>query len=202
MRKVVFVILDRFAEWESAYLSMALLEEMEGRFSVRYASTDTGPKRSIGGLAVLPDMAVADIPEDTDALVLIGAKGSWKEGAHGDIRALAERFMRAGKVVAAICGAAWWLSSVGLTDGVRHTFDDPKEMDGYPAYRNPGGYVREESVRDGRVVTGNGNSPVAFAADVLRAMEAAPEDWVREFTDFYTIGYHAAMRKYGYAAQE
>ncbi len=200
MKKAIFLILDKFADWEPAFLSMALKGEMTEEYRVLFASRENRPIGSIGGMTVQPDMALADIPADADALILIGADGSWRSDAHEDIRALAESFLHRGKVVAAICDAAWWLSATGLTAGVRHTANDPEELETAPGYANRAGYVEQDSVRDGRVVTANGNAPVAFAADVLRALGVVSEEKIQEFFDFYTMGFHAAMRKYGYVA--
>ncbi|MDD4081457.1 MAG: hypothetical protein PHP02_08640 [Eubacteriales bacterium] len=76
---------------------------------------------------------------------------------------------------------------------------DPREMAELPQYTNTQGYLPEESFRDKNIVTANGNAPVAFSADVPKALETAPEQAIQEFADFYSIGFHAALKKYGYA---
>ena len=79
MKKIVFIILDKFANWELAYLSAALGDKQLGtaQYSVLYASTDKEVKTSIGNLKALPDLTISEIPEDISALVFIGAEGSW-----------------------------------------------------------------------------------------------------------------------------
>lgn len=101
-------------------------------------------------------------------------------------------------MVAGICDAARWLGSIGLLNDRKHTLNSPQELKDNPEYENQAGYLAEEAVRDRNVVTANGNAPVAFAAEVLRALNAAPEENIREFADFYSIGYHKALKKYGY----
>ncbi len=197
MKKAVFVILNHFADWEPAFLSSALRGGVGEDHQVVYASNRKEPITSIGGLTVLPDVAIKDAPLDADAVIFIGADGSWHQPQE-EAKALAEQFMQNGKVVAGICDAARWLGSIGLLNRVQHTLNDPGEMGAFPAYANKDGYRAEESVRDGRVVTANGNAPVAFAANVLRAMEAAPEENIQEYEDFHSIGFHAALKKYGY----
>jgi putative intracellular protease/amidase len=113
VRKAVFVILDHYADWEPAFLAMALRGEMGEPFEVSYASTDRQPKTSIGGLTALLDLTLSEIPPDADALIFIGADGSWKRPQQ-EAAALARRFYKEGKVVAGICDAARWLGSVGL----------------------------------------------------------------------------------------
>ena len=198
MKQVIFVLLDRYADWEFAYLAPALRGEVAQGYQVRFASSDMLAKISIGGLTMRPQLTLDEIPEDAHALVLIGAAGSWREDPPERIAQLAHAFKDSGRVVGAICDAARWAGSVGLRNDVRHTLNDPHEMADFPGYTNAQGYLPEESVRDGNIVTANGNAPVAFAANVLRALEAAPEKAIQEYADFYTIGFHAAMKKYGY----
>ena len=73
MKKIVFIILDKFANWELAYLSAALGEkQFTTQYTVLYASTDKELKTSIGNLKALPDLTISEIPEDISALVFIG----------------------------------------------------------------------------------------------------------------------------------
>ena len=56
MRNIVFIILDKFADWESAFLAAALNNRaITENYTVSYASTDKKIKTSIGNLKVLPD---------------------------------------------------------------------------------------------------------------------------------------------------
>ena len=87
MKKIIFVILDKFANWELAYLSAALGNEQLGttQYTVLYASTDKEAKTSIGNLKALPDLSIWEIPEDISALVFIGAEGSWRNLSKDEI---------------------------------------------------------------------------------------------------------------------
>lgn len=198
MRKAVFILLDKFADWEFAYLAPALRGEVAHDFQVRFASTDMEPKTSIGGLTMLPQLTIGEIPMDADALILIGADGSWRQHPDERIAGLTHAFKKNGRVVGAICDAARYAGAIGLLNDVKHTLNDPGEMAELPEYRNAAGYVKAESVRDRNIVTANGNAPMPFAADVLRALEAAPEEDIQQFADFYTLGFHAALKKYGF----
>ena len=104
MKKVVFIILDKFANWELAYLSAALGEKQLGteQYSVLYASTDKEVKTSIGNLKALPDLSIWEIPEDISALVFIGAEGSWhnlSKEQTAQLVTLAEKVKSNGKVL-------------------------------------------------------------------------------------------------------
>lgn len=198
MKQVIFILLDKYADWEFAYLAPALMGEVSQGFQVRFASGDKQPKTSIGGLTMLPQLSLDEIPEDASALILIGADGSWRENPDPRIAALAHAYKNSGRVVGAICDAARYAGGIGLLNDVKHTLNNPGEMSELPQYTNPGGYQQAESVRDGNIVTANGNAPAAFAADVLRALNAAPEAEIQQFFDFYTLGFHAALKKYGF----
>ncbi|WP_434400475.1 DJ-1/PfpI family protein [Planococcus sp. 11815] len=65
--KVLFVLLDEYADWEAASLAAALNEEPEGegrRFDVKTVSLTKEPVRSIGGFTVVPDYSIDDAPEE------------------------------------------------------------------------------------------------------------------------------------------
>ena len=54
MKNIVFLILDEFADWETAFLASALNEEnITQNYSVSYASTDKDIKISMGNLKIL-----------------------------------------------------------------------------------------------------------------------------------------------------
>lgn len=197
MKKAVFVILDHFADWEPAFLANALSGDWVEGWQSLYASNDKDIKRSIGGLTVLPDISLNEVPFDAEALIFIGADGSWRQ-EQAEAAKLARAFYEQGKVVAGICDAARWLGSIGLLNDRQHTLNSPTELKDESAYTNQEGYLEQEAVRDGNVVTANGNAPAAFAAEVLRALNALPEDSIAEYLDFFTIGYHKALKKYGY----
>ena len=58
MKNIVFLILDEFADWETAFLASALNEKnITQNYSVSYASTDKDIV-SMGNLKMLPDMTL------------------------------------------------------------------------------------------------------------------------------------------------
>ena len=60
MKTVLFVLLDQFADWESAFLAPALrggvMPGRPGRHAVRYATPGGVPVRSIGGMTLTPEV--------------------------------------------------------------------------------------------------------------------------------------------------
>lgn len=197
-RKVVFIILDQFADWEGAYLSSILLDEELGLSNeVLWASTDLEAKKSLGNMTVIPDMKLDDIPEDADALILIGGN-SWRSEAADKVTPVVQKFKASGKIIGFICDATYYAAKEGFLNDVKHTGNDLMEIKELDNYRNEEMFLMENAVRDGKIITANGNSPVEFTGEVLKALEIMSEDDVRMQTDFYLMGYWNALKKYGF----
>ena len=197
-KKVVLVILDQFADWEGAFISNALMSgEISQDNTVLWASIDKEPKRSIGHMTVLPDIALAEIPEDADALLLIGGN-SWRTEEAKKVSPVVERFRDAGKLVGFICDATYFAAENGFLNDIKHTGNDPEELKKAMGYTGSANYVLENALADQGIVTANGNSPVQFASLIMEELEAADPENIKMWSDFYTIGYLDAMRKYGF----
>lgn len=200
-KQIVMVILDHFADWEGAFLSSALLSGYLGEgHQVIWASSDQAPKRSFGGLTVIPDVSLADIPTTADALIVIGGT-SWRTPEAAQVVPVVRSFLERGKIIGFICDAARFAAWNGLLNGVIHTGNNPQEMIESPEYTNPQGFRFEEVVHDGQIITANGNSPIPFARSVLLALEIASREAIDEWYDFYTLGYWNALKKFGYMTE-
>ena len=81
MKTVLFVLLDQFADWESAFLAPALrggiMPGRPGSHAVRYATPGGVPVRSIGGMTLTPDCDTETLPDDCAGLILVGGM-SWE----------------------------------------------------------------------------------------------------------------------------
>lgn len=197
-KKVVFIILDRFADWEGAYLSSMLLDEELGLSNkVFWASTDKEPKKSLGNMMVVPDMVLEDIPEDTDALILIGG-ASWRTDVADKVTPVVRKFKASGKIIGFICDATYFAAKEGFLNEVKHTGNNLMDIRKLDNYRNEEMFLMENAVRDGEIITANGNSPVEFSGEVLKALDILSEEVITMQTDFYLMGYWNALRKYGF----
>lgn len=75
LQKVLFVVLEQYADWEAAAIAAALNEEPEQgekKYEVKTVSLDGEPVTSIGGFKVLPDYSLDTAPDDFAGLILIG----------------------------------------------------------------------------------------------------------------------------------
>ena len=196
MKKIVFIILDKFANWELAYLSAALGEKHLGteQYSVLYASTDKEVKTSIGNLKALPDLSIWEIPEDISALIFIGAEGSWhnlSKEQTSQLVTLAQKIKANGKVLGAICDSARFCAVNGLLNDVKHTANTFDEIKDAPLYTNGENFVltANEAVSDHK-----GDSALHFAVSVLRALADVPEENIQFFYTLHTEGFLKAIQ--------
>lgn len=202
MKEIVFIILDNFPEYEAAFLSWALNDKMiTENYMVKYASTDKNIKTSVGGLKVLPDIAIDDINDNIAAIILIGAEGSWRtidKITSEKIVSLVKHLKENDKVVGAICDAARYLAENGLLNDCRHTVNDFEEIKDMPNYTNYKNYIETDinSIIDGKTVTASGVAPLHFAANIMRSLGDIPENNINLFYDLFTIGFKKAMEKY------
>ncbi|MGM0896456.1 MAG: type 1 glutamine amidotransferase family protein [Bacillota bacterium] len=196
--KVLFVLLDEYADWEAASLAAALNEEPEGkgqRHDVKTVSLTKDPITSIGGFTVLPDYSLDDAPEDFAGLILIGGN-SWRQEQSEQVMELVDKAIEQQAVLGAICDATVFLGRNGLLNGIPHTsnqLDDLKEAAG-DSYSNEAGYLHQQAVRSGQIITANGSAFLEFGKEVLEALDAAPQTEIDEWYVFFKQGYHEFLK--------
>lgn len=191
MKRILYVILEQWADWELAYVSSAVKMLGGGEFENKVVSLEKNAVTSIGGVACLPDYDLQSVPQDYDALVLIGGM-SWREENAGRLKPLVDDCVKGGKVLCAICDACRFLGSVGALNGAKHTANDLDELKQLPAYKNAQGFVHRQAVSDKNIVTANGTAALEFAQEILRALSVAPEDKIKGWYDFHKLGFYAA----------
>jgi putative intracellular protease/amidase len=173
-RTVHLYVCEGYADWEPAYavagINRPAFQREPGRWRVRTVA-DTGDLvRTMGGLAVLPDMPIDLLrPADSALLILPGGDG-WDAGLHGRGAAKAGEFLAAGVPVAAICGATAGLARAGLLDERRHTSNAAAYLAG-TGYAGRERYVDEPAVVDGGLVTAGGMSALEFARAIFALLD-------------------------------
>lgn len=192
--KVLFVLLDEYADWEAGSLAAALNEEPEGdgrRFDVKTVSLTKDPVKSIGGFTVLPDYSIDDAPEEFAGLILIGGN-SWRKDGSERVMGLVDKAIHQQAVIGAICDASVFLGKHGLLNDVPHTsnhLEDLQETAG-DRYTNESHYLQQQAVRSDQLITANGSAFLEFGKEVLEALNAAPQAEIDEWYGFFKQGYH------------
>jgi putative intracellular protease/amidase len=187
-------VFERFADWEAAFAVAGINEPRfqrePGRFEVRTVAASLAPVRSMGGVAVLPDLTLQDLaPEGSAMLILPGGEG-WDQGEHLDAARKAGEFLDAGVPVAAICGATAGLARLGLLDGRSHTSNALAYLKGTGG-AGYGGSDRYEDVPafgDGLLITAGGMAPLEFAVEIFKALALYDDEALAAWYDLYKTG--------------
>ncbi|WP_404335179.1 type 1 glutamine amidotransferase family protein [Planococcus rifietoensis] len=196
--KVLFVLLDEYADWEAGSLAAALNEEPEGdgrRFDVKTVSLTKNPVTSIGGFTVLPDYSIDDAPEEFAGLILIGGN-SWRKDGSERVMELVDKALSQQSVLGAICDASVFLGRNGLLNDVPHTsnhLEDLQETAG-DRYTNEAHYLQQQAVRSSQLITANGSAFLEFGKEVLEALNAAPQPEIDEWYGFFKQGYYDYLK--------
>ncbi|AMW11923.1 thiamine biosynthesis protein ThiJ [Streptomyces qaidamensis] len=196
-KPVHLAVYDTLADWETGHATAQLARA--GR-EIRTVGPATAPVRSVGGLRILPDLALDALrPEDSALLILPGADLWDTSGDLAPFARTARTFLDAGVPVAAICGATAGLAREGLLDDRDHT----SAVSFYLAatgYAGGGRYVEADAVTDGALVTAGPTEPVAFAREILRLLGVYEGEvldaWYRLFHDSDAAAY-AVLEKAG-----
>ena len=189
-KTVLVYVFDGFADWESSYVCAEL--NQTDSFEVKTVAPDHAPKRSMGGIAVVPDYALDDVPEEFAALLLIGGN-PWLDPTSGidAVEPLVRRAREQGALVGGICNAAAFLAEHGFLDDCAHTGNTLEYVQQCaPHYRGAEHFVEAQAVADRGVVTANGSAALEFAREVLRELGAKddPDAWFKLHKDGFYPG--------------
>ena len=165
------LVFEGFADWEPAY-ALAELRRSGGLDIVTLGFTDA-PVRSMGGLRVVPDHALAGLDPAAVRLLILPGGDLW-EGIYprAELDAVLAELHAREVPIAAICGATLALARAGLLNDRAHTSNDQAYLTSLvPEYAGGGQYVDELAVRDRRVITASGLGPTEFAREIFEELE-------------------------------
>jgi len=172
MRDTVHVLVfEGFADWQAA---LALCEvRRPGDWRVRTVGFSPAPVTSMGGLTVVPDLALAHLDVDRTALLVVPGGHLWRRGEGDAAVAAIGRVHRSGAPVAAIDSGVLALARAGLLDHCRHTGNGPGHIDSHvPGYAGAAQYdAGVLAVSDGGVTTASHLGSVEFAREVIRTLD-------------------------------
>lgn len=197
MKKIMFVILEQYADWEAAYLSSAIYMLGQDKFEVKTVSLTKDIVTSIGGFRTVPDYDIHSVPEDYEAVILIGGM-TWRNENAQQVKILVEKCVENGKVLGGICDASAFLGTVGVLNNVNHTSNDLNDLKQWAgsAYTGEEKYIKKQTVCDKNIVTANGTAALEFAREVMLTLKIAEENKIIEWYNFHKLGcYNAPMPK-------
>lgn len=196
MKKLIeIVLLDDFADWETAFLAPALstgvMRGCEGRYDTTYAAPGGKSVRSLGGLGILPDRDLTALPDSCAGLILAGGM-SWQKPEARQVVPLVSEALDRGLLVGAICNATLFLAAHGFLNGVRHTGNTSEMMKEWGGSRYTGERLYEErqAVRHGNIVTANGTGYLEFTRECLLFLEADTPENIQNSYIFNKQGFY------------
>lgn len=95
--------------------------EQGSRYQVHLYSIDGCPFRTSNGLLLTPDGALADIPTETDTLILAGGQGTAKAMTDAVLTDWLREYTGNIRRIVSICSGAFLLAASGLLNGKRAT---------------------------------------------------------------------------------
>ena len=193
MKTILYFLLDQWADFEAAYLSTAVTMIGGGNFENKIVSLSTKPVKSIGGFSVLPDYDLNNVPQEYDALILIGGM-SWHNEEAYQVKSLVEKTIKEGKLLGAICDACRFLGTIGVLNYGKHTANDLTELkeSAGAAYINEVQFIHRQAVSDNNIVTANGTATMEFAKEVMLALQVAEEKVINAWYEFHKLGIYVA----------
>lgn len=192
-KTILFVILQQYADWEAAYISSAVSMLGQGKYEIKTVSLSKDAVLSIGGFKVLPDYDVTSVPDDYEALILIGGM-TWRSENTQQIKKLAKDCFEKGKIIGGICDASAFLGTAGVLNDVFHTSNDLNDLKQWAgsAYTGEAKYIAKQAIRDKNVITANGTAPMEFAKEILSALNVADEGKITDWYNFHKLGFYTA----------
>ncbi|MBS1008070.1 type 1 glutamine amidotransferase family protein [Leuconostoc suionicum] len=192
MKQAVFVILDEYADWESAYLSSMLNQSDE--WQVQTASIKNMVS-SIGGFHTSVDLTLNQISSDIDLLVLIGGN-SWNI-EDTKLKNLVDQRLDNNQPVGAICGAVDYLAKNGLLNKHKHTGNALYLWNEFDNYTNGQNFIEKQVVRDQKLVTANGTAALEFTTEVLKMVQFNDDNSIEKQVALQELGFYKYSEKYG-----
>jgi len=150
---------------------------------------------SMGGLRVLPDLALADLVPEQTRLFIIPGGDMWLEAEPPQQFLNVLRALETDSVpIAAICAATTVLARAGLFRGRRHTSNGRAFLNQHaPGYETAALYVDALAVRDRGVISANGLGAVEFAKEIFAELGVFGEADLRQFEEMYRHGRDPAV---------
>ena len=184
-------VFDTLADWEPGFaiagLNNPAFHARPGRYCVATIGLSKAPIVTIGGVTILPDLALDDLTPESSAMLILPGGESWDQGGNTDALELAKRFLAAGVPVAAICGATAGLARAGILDQVQHT-SNAREYLAATSYQGAALYQDQPAVTDGNVITASSTAPIEFAYQIFKKLDVYSEEALEAWFGLFKTG--------------
>jgi transcriptional regulator GlxA family with amidase domain len=175
-------VFDALADWEPGFaiagLNNPAWQAQPGRYRVATVGVSKAPIVTIGGVAILPDLALDELTPEHSAML-----------------DQAKRFLAAGVPVAAICGATAGLARAGILDDIQHT-SNAREYLQTTGYQGAALYQDQPAVVDGNVITASSTAPIEFAYQIFKKLDVYSDEALEAWFGLFKTGdatYYGAL---------
>lgn len=193
--EILYVLLPDFASHEMVYLMEAISsDEQQLKSNPKYVNKVVAPTMepitAIGGFRVLPDYSFENMPDDFAALILIGGYG-WLTSIAEKVVPIVKKALDSRKIVGAICNGASFMAKSGFLNNVKHTGNGLEQLRlwGGDNYTNNDGYVHQQAVSNGDIVTANGSGVLEFTKELLLLLANDTPERIEMYYQFNKQGF-------------
>jgi putative intracellular protease/amidase len=192
-------VFDALADWEPGFaiagLNNPAWQAQPGRYRVATVGVSKAPIVTIGGVTILPDLALDELTPEHSAMLILPGGGGWDQGEHTEALDQAKRFLAAGVPVAAICGATAGLARAGILDDIQHT-SNAREYLQTTGYQGAALYQDQPAVVDGNVITASSTAPIEFAYQIFKKLDVYSDEALEAWFGLFKTGdatYYGAL---------
>ena len=182
---IYFLTFEGFADWQAA---LALCEiHRPGEWHVRTVGFSLRRVISMGGLAVQPDVSLAQVDVARAAMLIVPGGHLWLRGEGAEAVSVIRDAHAAGATVAAIDSGVLALARAGLVDDCHHTGNWSGQIASQvPTYAGEDRYDASVlAANDRGVITASHLGSVEFAHEIIGALglysASDREHWYRLF---------------------
>lgn len=192
-KEILIVLLNEFADWESAFiapnLNCGVEPGSECKYIVKTLSLTKEPVISLGGFRVIPDYDLSSMPNNYAGLILIGGT-KWFTPETEQLVPIIREALKDEKLVAGICNASVFLGKYGFLNNINHTSNGIEYLKAFagPDYSGVEYYVDSPAVRADNIVTAGGLGTLEFCREILIALEADTLDKIERGYRMYKSG--------------
>lgn len=200
-------LFEGYADWEPAFAVAGIhqpqFQREPGRWQVKTVGASAhATVRSLGGLTVLPDLALDDVDPATSRLLILPGGEGWEDQPERHQPAVdkALAFVDQGVPVAAICGATAGLARAGLLDHTAHTSNALGYLKG-TGYAGAPHYQDTPVVSEAGLITAGGMAPIEFAREIFQVLGLYDDEVLEAWFQLYKTGKSEYFARMARAAQ-
>lgn len=194
MFKIYIYVLDTLADWELGYVTAELNSERFFRkdapeVSVKTIAISKEPVKTMGGLTIVPDCSIDDIPMSEKSVLLLPGASTWDDPKHSAIIEKSGELLSAGAIVCAICGATVALADAGLLDQRPHTSNGAGYLEmASPAYKGQRFFVDTPSVADHNLITASSTGALLWAKQIIEQLGVFQRNTLEAWYAYFNTG--------------